>query len=181
MQWSHGSRRSNRRSWALVAALSFGTALASIGCATEDGGLVAGSRTAASSGGNGNGNGSSGDPGNAGGNSGDAGNGVGNRTIETRRSLVVTEQPILAAFPLSRVLGQLASQSEVVGLSALDLFPGLLDENRKRFAITVDPSVHVSIGHRSLERILRRRDRLIQLVHGPILPRPRAVDYGSSR
>jgi hypothetical protein len=43
-------------------------------------------------------------------------------TIDTRRSLVVTEQPILDRFPLKRVLDQLVAQSGVPGLTSLDLF-----------------------------------------------------------
>ena len=43
-------------------------------------------------------------------------------TIDVRRSLVITEQTILARFPLQRVLGQLAAQSGVAGLDATALF-----------------------------------------------------------
>lgn len=43
-------------------------------------------------------------------------------TIETRRSLAVTEQTILARFPLERVLSQLVTQSGVANLTALQLF-----------------------------------------------------------
>ena len=42
--------------------------------------------------------------------------------VDIRRSLVATEQPILARFPFQRVLDQLAAQSNVPGLTALDLF-----------------------------------------------------------
>jgi hypothetical protein len=42
--------------------------------------------------------------------------------IDVRRSLVVTEQPILDRFPLERVLDQLVAQSGVSGLTALGLF-----------------------------------------------------------
>ncbi len=42
--------------------------------------------------------------------------------IDIRRSLVVTEQEILARFPFERVMTQLVAQSEVPGLTALDLF-----------------------------------------------------------
>jgi hypothetical protein len=42
--------------------------------------------------------------------------------VDVRRSLVVTEQPILERFSLERVLEQLAQQSEVPGLTALALF-----------------------------------------------------------
>ena len=43
-------------------------------------------------------------------------------SIDPRRSLVVTEQTILARFPLESVLDQLVAQSEVPGLTSLDLF-----------------------------------------------------------
>jgi hypothetical protein len=43
-------------------------------------------------------------------------------TIDIRRSLVVTEQPILDRFSFERVLTQLAAQSGVSGLTALGLF-----------------------------------------------------------
>ena len=42
--------------------------------------------------------------------------------IDPRRSLVVTEQPILERFPLERVLDQLVAQSGVRGVTALQLF-----------------------------------------------------------
>jgi hypothetical protein len=42
--------------------------------------------------------------------------------IDARRSLAVTEQTILNRFSLERVLSQLAAQSGVAGLSALQLF-----------------------------------------------------------
>ncbi len=45
-----------------------------------------------------------------------------NITIDIRRSLVVTEQPILARFSFERVMTQLASQSGVSGLTAVGLF-----------------------------------------------------------
>jgi hypothetical protein len=44
------------------------------------------------------------------------------RTLDARRSLVVTEVAILSRFPLQRVLDQLVVQSGVAGLTALDLF-----------------------------------------------------------
>jgi hypothetical protein len=47
---------------------------------------------------------------------------VQNITIDIRRSLVVTEQPILDRFSFERVLSQLAGQSGVPGLTALGLF-----------------------------------------------------------
>ncbi len=43
-------------------------------------------------------------------------------SIDARRSLAVTEQVILARFPLRRVLERLVAQSEVPGLTALGLF-----------------------------------------------------------
>ena len=43
-------------------------------------------------------------------------------TIDSRRSLVVTEVDILSRFPLKRVLDQLVVQSGVTGLTSLDLF-----------------------------------------------------------
>jgi hypothetical protein len=47
---------------------------------------------------------------------------VTNLTIDVRRSLVVTEQTILARFSLERVLNQLASQAAVPGVGATQLF-----------------------------------------------------------
>jgi len=43
-------------------------------------------------------------------------------TIEPRRSLVVTDQTILARFSFQRVMDQLVQQSGVTGLTSLDLF-----------------------------------------------------------
>ena len=43
-------------------------------------------------------------------------------TVDTRRSLVVTEQAILAGFSFQRVMTQLAAQSGVPGTTALSLF-----------------------------------------------------------
>lgn len=43
-------------------------------------------------------------------------------TVDTRRSLVVTEQSILARFSFERVMTQLAAQSGVPGATALSLF-----------------------------------------------------------
>jgi hypothetical protein len=43
-------------------------------------------------------------------------------TLDPRRSLAVTDQAILARFPLQRVLDQLVSQSRVRGLTSLKLF-----------------------------------------------------------
>jgi hypothetical protein len=44
------------------------------------------------------------------------------QTIDSRRSLIVTEQTILARFPLRRVFDQLVAQSGVAGLTSLTLF-----------------------------------------------------------
>jgi hypothetical protein len=94
-------------------------------------------------GGNGNGNGNGGGNGNGNGNnpndSGvadaggvghDAGQPVGgppHASIDIRRSLVVTEQPILERFAFERVMAQLAAQSGVPGVTALSLFQQLWD------------------------------------------------------
>jgi hypothetical protein len=91
--------------------------------------------TQAAQGGNGGGNGSgngNGD-GNGGGNgngNGD-GNGGGNQPVDldVRRSLVVTEQPILERFGFERVLNQLVAQSGVPGLTAIELFLQWWDTN----------------------------------------------------
>src|ERR1041384_3842288 len=45
-----------------------------------------------------------------------------NRTIDVRRSLVVTEQVILERFSFERVMTQLAAQANVPGVGALQLF-----------------------------------------------------------
>jgi hypothetical protein len=42
--------------------------------------------------------------------------------VDIRRSLVVTEQPILERFPFQRVLDQLVAQGGVANLTSLDLF-----------------------------------------------------------
>ena len=44
------------------------------------------------------------------------------KVVDVRRSLVVTEQTVLSRFSLERVLTQLAAQSGVSGLTALQLF-----------------------------------------------------------
>ena len=49
------------------------------------------------------------------------------QTIDPRRSLVATEVPILARFPLERVMNALASQSGVPGLTGAALFQQLWD------------------------------------------------------
>jgi hypothetical protein len=48
-------------------------------------------------------------------------------TIDPRRTLVATEQPILERFPLSRVMNALAAQSQVAGLTGTALFQQLWD------------------------------------------------------
>ncbi|MGH8771026.1 MAG: hypothetical protein ACREV2_07570, partial [Burkholderiales bacterium] len=57
--------------------------------------------------------------------------------VDPRRSLVATEQAILARFPLQRVLDQLVAQSGVPGLASLDLFHQWWDTQNK----------HDSTGH----------------------------------
>ncbi|HEX6271924.1 MAG TPA: hypothetical protein VFZ53_02745 [Polyangiaceae bacterium] len=47
--------------------------------------------------------------------------------VDARRSLAITDQPILANFTLARVLGQLVSTSGVSGLTATQLFHQLWD------------------------------------------------------
>jgi hypothetical protein len=47
--------------------------------------------------------------------------------VDARRSLAITDQPILANFTLERVLGQLVSTSGVSGLTAAKLFHQLWD------------------------------------------------------
>jgi hypothetical protein len=49
--------------------------------------------------------------------------------LDVRRSLVVTEQPILARFTFQRVLDQLVAQSGVPGLTSLALFQQWWDTN----------------------------------------------------
>ena len=49
--------------------------------------------------------------------------------LDVRRSLVVTEQPILARFGFTRVLDQLVAQSGVPGLTSLELFLQWWDTN----------------------------------------------------
>jgi hypothetical protein len=52
--------------------------------------------------------------------------------VDVRRSLAVTEQTILSRFSLERVLTQLASQSGVAGLTALQLFQQWWDTQNPR-------------------------------------------------
>ncbi len=88
----------------------------------------------------------SGDNGNDNGN--DNTNGNGETNLDIRRSLVVTEQPMLTGFSLQRVMDQLASQSRVAGLTATKLFQQLWDTQNPRPGLglgahcddTVDPT-----------------------------------------
>lgn len=61
------------------------------------------------------------------------------RSIDVRRSLVVTEQLILERFSLRRVLEQLVSQSNVPGLSATKLFRQWWDVFNPRPGLGVGP------------------------------------------
>jgi hypothetical protein len=47
---------------------------------------------------------------------------ISERTVEVRRSLVVTEQPILERFSFARVMNQLVAQANVPNLTATSLF-----------------------------------------------------------
>jgi len=60
--------------------------------------------------------------------------------LDVRRSLVVTEQPILARFSFERVMNQLASQARIRGLSATSLFQQWWDtQNPTALATTSGP------------------------------------------
>jgi len=60
-------------------------------------------------------------------NGGANGNVNGGTNLDIRRSLVVTEHPMLTGFSLERVMNQLVSQSGVAGLTATKLFQQLWD------------------------------------------------------
>jgi hypothetical protein len=60
-------------------------------------------------------------------------------SIDPRRSLVVTEQTILARFPLKSVLDQLVAQSGVPGLTSLDLFHQWWDTQNKGPGLGLGP------------------------------------------
>jgi hypothetical protein len=62
-------------------------------------------------------------------------------TIDTFRSLVVTEQPILARFSFQRVMDQLVAQSGVPGLTSLALFRQWWD-TQNPVAEAVGPGPH---------------------------------------
>lgn len=57
-------------------------------------------------------------------------------TVETRRSLVVTEQAIVSQFTLKEVMDRLAAQSGVAGMTGLRLFRQLWDTQNGRPGIT---------------------------------------------
>ncbi len=59
-------------------------------------------------------------------------------TLDIRRSLVVTEQPILERFTFQRVMTQLAAQSGVSGLTALGLFQQWWDTQTLRAPAALD-------------------------------------------
>lgn len=59
--------------------------------------------------------------------------------IDPHRSLVVTEQLILSRFPLERVLDQLVAQSQVPGLTSLELFHQWWDTQNPRPGLGLGP------------------------------------------
>jgi hypothetical protein len=61
------------------------------------------------------------------------------RTIDSRRSLAVTEQSILARFAFERVMNQLVAQSGVPGLTSLDLFRQWWDTQNPRPGLELGP------------------------------------------
>jgi hypothetical protein len=60
-------------------------------------------------------------------------------TVDTRRSLVVTEQTILARFSFERVMTQLAAQSGVPGATALSMFQQWWDTQNPAPSTTTGP------------------------------------------
>ena len=60
-------------------------------------------------------------------------------TVDTQRSLVVTEHSILARFSFERVMTQLASQSGVAGLTALQLFQQWWDTQNPKPGVYAGP------------------------------------------
>ena len=63
--------------------------------------------------------------------------------LDIRRSLAVTEQPILQRFSLERVLTQLLSQSQVAGLTPTQLFNAWWDTQNPRVnPPSMDPVTH---------------------------------------
>ncbi len=66
--------------------------------------------------------------------------------LDVRRSLVVTEQPIVARFTFERVMNQLASQARIRGLSATSLFQQWWDtQNPTALATTSGPHCDSSV------------------------------------
>jgi hypothetical protein len=59
--------------------------------------------------------------------------------IDPRRSLAITEQPILARFSLQRVMEQLAARSQVAGLTSTSLFQQWWDTQNPRPGMTAGP------------------------------------------
>src|SRR5262245_4910374 len=59
--------------------------------------------------------------------------------VDPRRSLAVTEQPILDRFSLQRVLDQLVAQSGVRGLTSLELFQQWWDTQNPRPGLGLGP------------------------------------------
>ena len=60
-------------------------------------------------------------------------------TIDPRRSLVVTEEAILARFPLERVMDQLASQSGAANVTALSLWQQWWDTQNPKPGLGLGP------------------------------------------
>lgn len=81
---------------------------------------------------------------------GDTADGTG---LDIRRSLVVTEQPMLTGFSLERVMDQLVTQSRVDGLTATRLFQQLWD--------TQNPGPGLGLGAHC--------DDTVDATYGPVL------------
>jgi hypothetical protein len=64
---------------------------------------------------------------------------VQNITVDARRSLAVTEQTILARFSFERVMNQLAAQSGVANLTALQLFQQWWDTQNPKPGVYAGP------------------------------------------
>jgi hypothetical protein len=116
--------------WTLPARAARGTliALSLTACAAQESPEAAPDLTQitqAAGGGNGAGTGDGAGTGNSGGNP----NPSQPLNLDVRRSLVVTEQPILARFSFVRVMDQLVAQSDVPGLTSLELFRQWWDTN----------------------------------------------------
>jgi hypothetical protein len=58
--------------------------------------------------------------------------------VDVRRSLVITEQPILQGFGFERVMNQLVRQSRVPGLTATTLFQRWWDTQNKKAGVFAD-------------------------------------------